>query len=86
MNGNTNAIKKDAKELLLQWCGGLLRYQLHQPHTPEFDGGLLCPACKMIHGRCTEAVYPLLCAADLTGEDRWLSAAKQLFRWGENVL
>ena len=85
MNGNAQAIKKDAKALLLQWCGGLLRYQLHMPHTPEFDGGLLCPACKMIHGRCTEAVYPLLCAAELTGEERWLTAAKQLFRWGENV-
>ena len=56
------------------------------PEHPEFDGGILCPSCRMIHGRCHDAVYPLLYMADRTGEDRYLRAARKLFAWGENLL
>ena len=86
MEGTAKTIREDAQALLTEWCDGLLRFQLDMPGSPEFDGGLLCPACRMIHGRCAEAVYPLLCAADLTGEGRYLTAAKKLFRWGGNLL
>ena len=85
MERNAHTVRKEAEALLLQWCGGLLRYQADLPGMPEFDGGILCPACKMIHGRCGETVYPLLCAADLTGEPRYLTAARKLFRWHENL-
>ena len=79
-------IRKETEGLLLDWCGGLLRYQVDWPGRPELDGGLLCPACKMIHGRCGEAVYPLLCAAALTKEEKYLTAARKLFRWSYNLL
>ena len=81
-----HTIKKEAEGLLLDWCDGLLRYQIDWPDRPELDGGLLCPACKMIHGRCGEAVYPLLRAAALTKEEKYLAAAKKLFRWSANLL
>lgn len=73
-------------DLLRQWGDGLLRLQTDLPGAPALDGGILCPACKMIHGRCHEAVYPLLFLAERTGEKTYLTAAKRLFRWGENML
>ncbi len=72
-------------DLLREWCDGLLRYQIHGTGNPRLDGGILCPACMVIHGRCQELAYPLLCLADVTGEARYAEAAKELFRWGENL-
>ena len=87
-----SAMKMTAKEaeaqvktLLIQWCDALVKLQQTAPDDPRLDGGILCPACDSVHGRCHEAVYPLLCAARLTGDDRYLAAAKRLFRWGENM-
>ena len=72
--------------LLKQWCGGLLFNQLDMPGRPEFDGAILCPACHVIHGRCHDAVYPLMTMADRTGDDKYLISAKKLFNWSRNLL
>lgn len=71
--------------LLRTWCDGMLKYQVHGL-GPSLDGTLLCPACKHVHGRCPDAIYPLMCLADRTGEERYLAAAKELFDWHENLL
>ena len=86
MKVQANTVRQQAAGLLRDWCDGLLRYQLDRPDVPEWDGGLLCPACKMIHGRCGEAVYPLLCAAAETNDGRYLTAARKLFRWSTEML
>lgn len=82
--------RKDAENelfsLLREWCDALIAHRISLPHAPALDGGLLCPACGMIHGRCVDAVAPLLCMADRTGEEKYLQAARDLFRWGENML
>ena len=72
--------------LLKSWCDGLLRHQISMPGIPAYDGGILCPACKMIHGRCHDAIYPMMYMADRTGDSKYLIAAKKLFDWGENML
>ena len=74
-----------ALSLLREWGDALLRLQAELPGAPTLHGGILCPCCKMIHGRCHEAAYPLLTLAEKTGEDKYLLAAKKLFRWGENM-
>ena len=79
-------IKKEITALLLAWCDALAGLQMDDPGRGRFDGGVLCPACGRIHGRCHEAAYPLLCAAALTGEQKYLRAAKKAFAWGENLL
>ncbi len=61
--------------LLTDWCGALIRLQ-------RADGGILCPACGRVHGRCHEAVYPFLYLADATGDETYLTAAKKAFEWG----
>ena len=75
----------DCFDLLRDWCDALLALQADTPHDPALDGGILCSACRRIHGRCVDAVYPLLTMADRTGDEKYLSAAKRLFRWGDNV-
>ena len=72
-------------ELFLKWCDALAGLQIDDPEDESRDGGILCPACSVIHGRCHEAVYPLMCAAKLSGDARYLSAAKRLFSWGKNM-
>lgn len=72
--------------LLRQWCDALVAHQIRAPHDPTRDGGLLCPACGRIHGRCADAVAPLLLLAERTGDETYLNAARRLFAWGENML
>lgn len=72
--------------LLKQWCDALLSLQLHGTGRRELDGGIICPACHVIHGRCHDAVYPLMYLADRTGDEKYLRAAKALFDWGANLL
>ena len=72
--------------LLEQWGEALLHLQIDMPGQPSLDGGILCPCCKMIHGRCHEAAYPLLALARRTGRQEFIIAAKKVFRWGENML
>ena len=43
-------------DLLKSWCDGLIRYQIREQKDPRFYGGFFCPACKMIHGRSSDAV------------------------------
>ncbi|MBR5424799.1 MAG: hypothetical protein IK108_12355 [Clostridia bacterium] len=72
---SAETIKEALTGLLTDWCGALIRLQRE-------DGGILCPACGRVHGRCHEAVYPFLYLADKTGDGTYLTAAKKAFRWG----
>lgn len=81
-----NELQSKTLHLLQAWCDELIHLQISMPGNADFDGAILCPACKLIHGRCHDAIYPLMYMADATGETRYLDAAKKLFRWGENML
>lgn len=72
--------------LLKTWCDALIAHQLTGTGSPAFEGGLMCPACKMIHGRCPDAIYPMMYLADATGEEKYLRSARLLFDWGANML
>jgi len=69
---------------LKTWCDGLLARQISAIQDPALHGALLCPACSMIHGRCGDAIYPLLRVAHDTGESKYLSGALQLYDWTES--
>ena len=73
-------------DLLSDWGEALLSLQADMPGHPELDGGILCPSCKMIHGRCHEAVYPFLTLARFTGRREYVTAAVKVFDWGANML
>jgi hypothetical protein len=69
-------------QLLQTWCDGLLAHQSTNP-DPALRGALLCPACAIIHGRCGDAVYPLLRVAHTTGRAKYLEAALLVHEWSE---
>ncbi|MBK1876469.1 hypothetical protein [Pelagicoccus mobilis] len=74
-----------ASELLKTWCDGMISTQIHEPEDPTRHGALYCPACQSIHGRCMDAVYPLLHMAKSTGQDKYLEAGIAVFEWSQNV-
>ena len=79
-------IRDAYRRLLKEWLDALLSCTLKDPAHPSVDGAVLCPACSHIHGRCHEAVYPLLTMAELSGETKYLDAARALFRWSAFML
>ena len=74
------------RDLLKEWCEAMHRLQIRNTNNPRLDGGLLCPACGKIHGRCFEAMYPFLCMAALERDEKWVKAAERLFIWAENTV
>ncbi len=69
--------------LLKTWCDALLDHQVRGLRAPGLNGGLLCPACGIVHGRCGDAVYPLLRVARSTGQARYIDAARAVHTWSE---
>lgn len=64
--------------LLQSYCDALISVQDHG-NDPAFRGGIYCRSCKMIHGRCPDAVYGFVVMAKLSGDDKYLQAAKDVF-------
>lgn len=73
------------KKLLKQYADALIPMQDHSDDK-YFRGGIRCHACKMIHGRSPDAVYGFTLLAKLTGESKYLDAAKSVFDYGDNML
>lgn len=72
-------------DLLKLWCDTLLELQITEIGRSGIYGGIMCPACSRIHGRSADAMYPLMCMAQLTGERRYLDGAKRLFEWSAHM-
>ncbi|WP_089408422.1 twin-arginine translocation signal domain-containing protein [Granulicella rosea] len=70
-------------DLLRSWCDGLIAHQVTNVSDPASHGAFLCPSCAMIHGRCGDAVYPLLAAARATGQTKYVQAAIFAHDWSE---
>jgi|CZKZ01.1.fsa_nt_gi hypothetical protein len=73
-------------DLLQKWCDGLVARQITGIADSALRGGLLCPACGLIHGRCGDAVYPLLRVAHSTGDAKYLRAALEVHDWSERTV
>lgn len=69
-------------DLVKTWCEGIVAHQI-SGMTNDANGGFLCPACQMVHGRNADAVYPLLRMARTTGDARYVRAAKAAQDWSE---
>ncbi|MDF2485069.1 MAG: hypothetical protein K0R46_1237 [Herbinix sp.] len=73
-------------ELLKEWCDALLNLQVREIKRKEIYGGIMCPSCARIHGRCGDTIYPLMFMTSKTGEVKYMEAAKLLFDWTENMV
>ena len=78
-------LSQPLQSLFLDWCQGLLKLQIDAPSNSAEDGAFRCPACGFLHGRCADAVYPLLAAARLTKSARYQQAAIRVMSWARNV-
>jgi hypothetical protein len=70
-------------DLLRTWCDGLVSHQVTGMADPVLNGGFLCASCALIHGRCGDAVYPLLRMAHTSGDEKYLRAALAVHEWSE---
>lgn len=73
------------RKLLKEYCDALISVQ-DKGADKAFRGGIWCRSCKMIHGRCPDAVYGFVVMAKISGEEKYLRAAKEVFAYGENML
>jgi hypothetical protein len=80
---NSHSKNNHYAEILKTWCDGLLAHQVTAIQDPALHGALLCPACTLIHGRCGDALYPLLRVAHATGDAKYLRAALAVHDWTE---
>ena len=72
-------------QILKDWCDKLIELQITDKTLPELYGGILCPSCGRIHGRCSDAMYPMLYLYKATGQEKYLDSAKGLFSWSKNM-
>ncbi|MET3878695.1 hypothetical protein [Chitinophaga sp. OAE865] len=75
-----------SEELLQQWGECLLSLQVNKPQVKGLHGGILCPACATIHGRCGDAIFPLLYLAGKKKEQQYVDAAIRLYNWMEHMV
>src|SRR5260221_11974115 len=46
--------------VLKRWCDGLVSLQVTGIRNPALAGGIVCPACALVPGRCVHPVYLLV--------------------------
>ena len=85
LGNRSDATENIYSELLKTWCDGLIALQVTAISSPALHGGMLCPACALIHGRCGDSVYPLLRVAQTTGDSKYVQAALLVHQWSEQV-
>lgn len=78
-----NELLNLSSKLLKEWCDELLNYQIKDKTQTGLFGGILCPSCARIHGRCPEAIYPLMYLAETTKNKLYLNSAIALYDWME---
>ncbi len=69
--------------LLKEWCDKMIKLQVPDSFGIELSGGILCPACNIIHGRCADVIYPFVTMADITKDRKYLDAAIKVFDWSK---
>lgn len=73
--------RAELESLFATWSDALLLHQIGRDAGRESAGALACPGCGFVHGRCGDALYPLLRRARTTGDQRYADAAVRLFDW-----
>lgn len=72
--------------LLGTWLEALVKLQITDKNHANNYGGIICPEKKIIHGRVGDTIYPFLYQAKVTGQSKFLDAARLLYQWmGTNV-
>lgn len=70
-------------KLILTWADALLKLQVTNQQQADNYGGIYCSYDKTVHGRVGDTIYPLLYLAGKTNDQKYLDAARLLYRWME---
>lgn len=68
-------------KLLKTWADNLIDLQVTDNKRNEFHGGIMCPACKVMHGRIGDTMYPLMYLYSKTGDRKYYDSAKLCYKW-----
>ncbi len=79
------SVKDEAFSLLKEWCDELTKLRITHERK-ELDGGILCPACSVIHGRCGDLMLPFMYLYSETKDERYKRCAEGVFEYSENNL
>lgn len=77
-------LNKLSCDLLKDWCDKLIELQITDKKGRGLFGGILCEACGYIHGRCADAIYPMITMYKKTGDSKYLTCAENLYTWQIN--
>ena len=77
-------MKNKYGELLLTWCDTMEKHIVSGLCDSNLDGGILCPACHRIHGRCADSLPAFLFLARETGEEHYRESGERIFDWSEH--
>ncbi|GAB3225344.1 hypothetical protein [Spirosoma arcticum] len=80
LKSRQQSIKSVYQSQLQTWCDALIALQV-QGGTDV--GGILSKSHQFVHGRCGDAVYPFLTLYKLTGNEKYRTAARKVFKWSE---
>ena len=73
------------KVILLEYADSLIKKQIRHNHS-SVDGGFLCPACKLIHGRSIDAIYAFAICYKLSKDAKYLDAISALLDYANNLI
>ena len=73
------------RKLLRQYSDELLSHQFKDVDA-SINGGVYCPSCKVIHGRCIDGIYGLSVAYKIFGEKKYIEGAEELLRYSDELL
>ncbi|MBC8402300.1 MAG: hypothetical protein H8E14_12495 [Candidatus Marinimicrobia bacterium] len=76
----TVSIKDECFVTLQDLTQALLKMQITDRNNPDF-GALECESCNVLHTRAAEAVYPFAVVYKQTGDEKYLTSAKNLGNW-----
>ncbi|TBL78997.1 hypothetical protein EYB31_12280 [Paenibacillus thalictri] len=62
--------------LVQHFCDTLIAHQ--ELAEPSWRGGIRCPECRTIHGRCGDAIFPLYYMYTMTGKSKYATSARLL--------
>ena len=72
--------KKEYAATLIQLADALLKRQTIDLSNTD-KGGIWCAHCQVYHTRASESVYPFAVAWAITGDEKYLDAAKNTAAW-----
>lgn len=73
-------LKAECQQTLATLTAALLQMQITNSATADF-GALNCASCNVLHTRAAEAVYPFAVMYKQTGDEKYLTAARNLGNW-----